>query len=216
MNKIGKTSLPKQIADDIELQIRNGKYSIGEKLPTEPELVELYGVSRNTLREAIQSLSNSGILETRQGDGTYVVAKERLQVEFFNVLGSTSSKDVLEVRNMLENCVVISAINNATPEDIKIIKHYLELRKHTRESIRENTQADLDFHTAIAKSTHNDLLISLYKYVAEYFSQFIYDKIYRKTQNQTYIDEIHDLLFAALKEKNIKLAQECIKKIIEI
>ena len=216
MAKLNKKSLPRQIADDIELNIKKGVYNIGDKLPTEPELVAHYGVSRNTLREAIQSLTNSGILETRQGDGTYVVARERLQVDFFHAMGSTNSENVLEVRNMLENSIVELAIVNATCKDIEDIEHYLALRKAVCESARENTKADLDFHTAIARATHNELIVAIYKYVSAYFNEYIYDKIYRKSQDEQYIDEIPDLLFSAIRDKNVGLAKDCVRKIIEI
>lgn len=216
MNKIIKTSLPKQVANDIEQRIKDGTYKIGDKLPTEPELVSQYGIGRNTLREAIQSLTNSGLLESRQGDGTYVIAKERLQVEFFNAMDASNNKNILEVRNMLENHIVVSAIDNATEEDIQTIEQLLHLRKQVSASVRENTQADLNFHIAITSATHNDLLVAIYKYVSSYFNEFIYSKIYSKSQDQRYIDELHDLLFSAIKSKDKTLAQNYIKKIIEI
>ena len=216
VTKIVKKSLSNQIADDIEQRIKLGEFKVGDKLPTEPELVSTYGVSRNTIREAIQSLTRPGILETRQGDGTYVVATERLQVELYNVMDSTTNKNVFEVRNMLENYIVERAICNATEEDLQNISNALENRKAEIDSIPEKTQADLDFHMSIAKATHNDLLVEMYKHVSKYFNEFIYDKIYRKTKNQGYIDEIHDSLFVAIKERNKSKAKDCINKIIEI
>lgn len=216
MNKLIKKSLPQQVADTIELKIKNGEYKVGDKLPTEPNLVELFGVSRNTVREAIQSLTNSGLLKTKQGDGTYVVAKERLQVDFFNIMNETTDQNVLEVRMLLETYIVVSAIKNATEEDIAEIESLLHLRKKETNSVRENTRADLNFHIAIAKATHNDIILNIYKYVSEYINEFIYKKYYDHTQDQDYIDQLHDLLFTAIKEKNEVLAQDCVNKIIEI
>ena len=216
VKKIVKKSLSNQVADDIELRIKKGEFNIGDKLPTEPELVSMYDVSRNTIREAIQSLTRPGILETRQGDGTYVIAKERLQVELYNMMDKTANKNVFEVRNMLENFIVIKAIDNADDKDLIDIEQALQTRKAETDSIREKTQADLYFHLSIAKATHNDLIVEMYKYVSAYFNEFIYDKIYRKIQNQQYIDEIHDSLFVAIKNKDIIKAKDCINKIIEI
>ena len=216
VDKIVKKSLPKQIAEMIELKIKNNEYQVGDRLPTEPNLVEMFGVSRNTVREAIQSLTNSGLLETRQGDGTYVVARERLQVDFFHIMHETTYKNVLEVRDLLEKYIVVSAIKNATKEDIDEMESFLYLRKKEISSIRESTQADLNFHIAIAKATHNDIILNIYRYVSEYFNEFIYKKVYSENKDQTYIDEIHDLLLLAIKEKNIELAQDCVNKIIAI
>ena len=59
MDRLMKKSLPKQIADSIEMKIKTEEYVVGDKLPPEPRLMEIYGVSRNTVREAVQSLTNS-------------------------------------------------------------------------------------------------------------------------------------------------------------
>ena len=215
MSKIIKDSLPKQISNMIETKIKEGEYKVGDKLPTEQELIKIFNVSRNTIREAIQSLTNSGILEKRQGNGTYVVAQERLEVDFFNVMNSTTTKDVLEVRNLLEQQIVESAIEKANNEDIEEIYRCLELRKQDTNSVRENTEADLNFHFAIAKATHNNLILHLYRYISKYFSKYIYDKMYDLKEEQNKIDELHELLFIAIKNRNINEAHDIINQIIK-
>lgn len=216
MDKLIKKSFPKQIADTIEVKIKNGEYEVGDKLPPEPKLVEMFGVSRNTVREAIQSLTHSGLLETRQGDGTYVIAKERLQVDFFNIMNATTYQNVLEVRDLLEKHIVVSAIRNRTMEDLIEIESFVHLRKEDVGTIHEATKADLDFHIAIAKATHNDIILRMYRYVSEYFNEFIYHKIYEQKQDEFRIDQLHDLLFQAIRDKNEELALDCVNKIIEI
>ena len=216
MEKMVRKSFPKQIADTIERKIRNEEYKIGDKLPPEPQLVEMFGVSRNTVREAVQSLIHSGLLESRQGDGTYVIAKERLQVEFFNAMNATTCEDVQEVRDLLEKHIVLSAIQNRTEEDLRDIEAHLALRKKISGSIREASQADLDFHIAIARATHNELILSVYRYVAEYFNEFIYKKMRTLDEDESDIDKMHDLLFQAIREQNVDLALDCVNKIIEI
>ena len=214
MIKPTRKSLSKQIADLIEEKIRTGDYQIGDKLPTEPNLMEIFGVSRNTVREAVQSLTHSGLLETRQGDGTYVIAQEKFQVDFFNIMNATTSQNVLEVRDLLEKHIVVSAIKNSTSSDIREIESFLRLRNQTASSIREATQADLDFHMAIAKATHNDIILSIYRYVSEYFNEFIYSKLNNHDSQQS-IDQAHDQLFQAIRDRNTELALSCVNQIIE-
>ena len=214
MIKPTRKSLSKQIADLIEEKIKNGDYQIGDKLPTEPNLMEIFGVSRNTVREAVQSLTHSGLLETRQGDGTYVIAQEKLQVDFFNIMNATTSQNVLEVRDLLEKHIVLSAIKNSTSADIREIESYLRLRNQETNSIREATKADLDFHMAIAKATHNDIILSIYRYVSEYFNQYIYSKLHNHESQQS-IDLAHDQLFQAIRDRNTELALSCVNQIIE-
>ena len=216
MAKPIRKSLPKQIAEMLEEQIRNSEYEIGDKLPPEPVLGEIFGVSRNTVREAIQSLTNSGLLETRQGDGTYVIAKERLQVEFFNIMSATTYQNIVEVRNLLEKHIALSAIRSATDGDLKKIREALEKRNHTGGDIREATEADLNFHMAVAEATHNDIILNIYRYVSEYFNQFIYEKLHRSIQDERDIDRIHVLLYQAIQDRNVELALDCVGRIIEL
>lgn len=117
-----KYSLTKQIANELEEKIQSGQYNIGDKIPTEPELVDHFGVSRNTIRESVQALIHAGLLEARQGDGTYVVAMEKLQVELFTLMSKTEKQEIQEARNLLEEYIdtlhkdLFTAIKN---KDIK-------------------------------------------------------------------------------------------------
>lgn len=117
-----KYSLTKQIANELEEKIQSGQYNIGDKIPTEPELVDHFGVSRNTIRESVQALIHAGLLEARQDDGTYVVAMEKLQVELFTLMSKTEKQEIQEARNLLEEYIdtlhkdLFTAIKN---KDIK-------------------------------------------------------------------------------------------------
>ena len=216
MAKAIRKSLPRQIAELIEEKIARGEYQIGDRLPPEPMLTEYFGVSRNTVREAIQSLTNSGLLATRQGDGTYVIARERLQVDFFRIMDSSEQHNVLEVRDLLEKHIAVSAIRNATDSDLERIAQKLELRRQVTGSIREAGQADLAFHMAIAEATHNDIILSIYRYVSEYFNEFIYEKLYAATADQASIDRLHDGLLRAIRDKDPDGALDCVNRIIAL
>lgn len=211
-----KYSLTKQIADEIENKIKCDEYKVGDKIPTEPELVKYFGVSRNTVRESVQALINAGILEARQGDGTYVIAKERLQVDFFYLMDKTKKKEILEVRNLLEEHIVTSASLNATSEDLSYIETCLFKRNNYSDIMRENTEADMTFHIAIATATHNSLLINIYKYVSQYFNEFIAEHITTHKDQQESIDLLHTELFHAIKDKNSIKAKEKITQIINL
>ena len=74
MQPVRRASLISQVTEQLRNEIRSGTWPIGSKIPTEPELSELTGTGRNTVREAVQALVHAGMLERRQGSGTYVVA----------------------------------------------------------------------------------------------------------------------------------------------
>ena len=214
--KIVKESLTKQIVNELEKKISSGEYKVGAKIPTEPELKKIFNVSRNTLREAVQALIHSGLLEARQGDGTYVIAKEKLQVEMFNFLSTTKKKEIQEVRAFLEEHIVELAINNASEDDLLKIELSLKERNKKNAKIRENTLADLNFHLAIALATHNTILINMYKYVSQYFNQYIAEKLTEKISEQDLIDNLHTELFLAIKTKDVKSAKRIIVMIINL
>ncbi len=211
-----RNSVPKQIANHLEQEIKNGTYQIGDKLPTEPELVELYQASRNTVREAVQSLIHAGLLQAKQGNGTYVIAKERLQVDFFNLMNEIQNSDIIEVRTFLEDYIVTSAIANHTEEDMEQIKAHLEKRNGLFEEVKENTNADIAFHKAISYSTHNLLLYKLYEYISDFFYEFIAHSVEANTEHQEKINELHSGLVLAIQEKNIEKAKEITNTIIHI
>ncbi len=214
--QIVRNSVPRQIANHLEQEIKSGKYNVGDKLPTEPELVEIYSASRNTVREAVQSLIHAGLLEARQGNGTYVVAKERLQVDFFNLMTDIKDKDIVEVRTFLENHIVELAILNCTDADIEIMEKHLENRNKSFEEVKENTCADIEFHKVIAYSTHNMLLYKLYEYISDFFYEFIASSVEINRAHQEKINVLHSDLVTAIKVKNAEKAKEILKQIINI
>ncbi len=86
MQPVRRSTLITQVTDQLRDEIRSGKWPVGSRIPTEPELSELTGTGRNTVREAVQALVHTGLLERRQGSGTYVLAAS----EVSGTLASTS------------------------------------------------------------------------------------------------------------------------------
>ena len=129
-----KQSLPKQISIQIEKAIKDGIFKVGEKIPSEPELVKSFEVSRNTIREAIQSLIQAGVLESRQGNGTYVLTNDRFEANILTRLSSSKISEVHEVRISLEKEIVKLAALRRTQEDLINIKKALDKKN----SIKDN------------------------------------------------------------------------------
>ncbi len=73
-----RAGLSDQVIAELRNQITSGEWPVGSRIPTEPELVEQLGVARNTVREAVRALAHNGLLDIRQGSGTYVAATSEL------------------------------------------------------------------------------------------------------------------------------------------
>ena len=113
-----RQSLSRQVSDKLEQLISSGTYKVGDKIPTEPELMELFGVSRNTIREAIQSLTWAGMLNVKQGDGTYVSAENRFAANMEQRYHDISIDDIAEARNSIEVTIAHLAAKRRTPQDV--------------------------------------------------------------------------------------------------
>jgi GntR family transcriptional repressor for pyruvate dehydrogenase complex len=147
------------IAEQIIKFIKEGKFKVGDKLPSERELARQLGVSRNPVREALSALRMAGIITSRPGDGTFVVSpnvnvEDRVQ-EILKKSGSPL--EAWEARKVLEGKVTELAAVQATDEDVKALETALQqMEKAVKEGdIPGFFEADRDFHTAIAKATKN-------------------------------------------------------------
>lgn len=216
INKPTRISLPKQISIEIEKAIKKGAFKIGEKIPSEPDLVKTFEVSRNTIREAIQSLIQAGVLESRQGDGTYVVTTSRFEANILNRLNNSKISEVHEVRVSLEREIVKLAALRRTQSDLAEIKKTLENKNLTKGSFKENSEADLAFHLSIAKASHNSIFYDLYKSISEYICTSIEKRLEITHMEEELISQLHIELFEAISSQDSKKAEEVINKILEI
>ena len=216
INKPIRISLPKQISIEIEKAIKKGTFKIGEKIPSEPDLVKTFEVSRNTIREAIQSLIQAGVLESRQGDGTYVVTTSRFEANILNRLNNSKISEVHEVRVSLEREIVKLAALRRTQSDLAEIKKTLENKNLTKGSFKENSEADLAFHLSIAKASHNSIFYDLYKSISEYICTSIEKRLVITHMEEELISQLHIELFEAISSQDSKKAEEVINKILEI
>lgn len=159
LKKVTGTTLYEQVMDQIRDLILRGVYQKGDSLPSEKELMQMTGVSRITVREALRALAEVGIIETRQGKGSFVlmdrgslapdVATAEKQAEYYQRFLASN-----QARLILEPELARQAAKNATPEDLARMEAIL-LRKRGR-TFGENSFDE--FHQAVAVAAGNPLL----------------------------------------------------------
>ncbi|KAB0548213.1 GntR family transcriptional regulator [Pseudomonas argentinensis] len=162
----------RRLSDDIvarlEAMILEGTLKAGERLPAERVLAEQFGVSRPSLREAIQKLAAKGLLSSRQGGGTYVC--ENLGSTFSDPLmhllesNADAQRDLLEFRHTLEGSCAYYAALRATDMDRQRLGEAFERLQDCYGRAGEVTRAeegaaDASFHLAIAEASHNAVLL---------------------------------------------------------
>ncbi|MDP9602303.1 FadR/GntR family transcriptional regulator [Variovorax sp. NFACC27] len=169
-----RTSLADTAADSIRAEISAGRWAVGSRIPIEPQLAQLLGVSRGTVREAVKTLVSRGLLEVRQGSGTYVrsgfdpsssLQKMRL----------ASLRDQFEVRQALEVEAARLAAVRHTARDLRRLHTLLDRRGVPDEA--DNGAAfierDLAFHLAIVDVSGNLALAETCRFVTGYIKETI-------------------------------------------
>ena len=121
---IQKKSLAEEVSSLIREQINDGKLTKGEKLPTEPELMKLFGVGRSTVREAIKMLVNMGYLSVQQGRGTFVESVTETNEPFHQRLKRADIQELREVRDIIEAPIARLAAQRRTKTDLENMKRH--------------------------------------------------------------------------------------------
>ncbi|WP_076468963.1 FadR/GntR family transcriptional regulator [Micromonospora avicenniae] len=148
-------------------RILAGEWPVGSRIPTEPQLVAALGVGRNTVREAVRALQHAGVLECRQGSGTYVVSTDELAPVVARQLTDDRMTEVIEVRRAFEVEAARLAALRRTPEDLAALDDALAAREAAWHGGRadEFVEADIALHTAVVAAAHNRMLAELYSSV---------------------------------------------------
>ncbi len=141
-------------------RIMDGEWPVGGRIPTEPQLVETLGVGRNTVREAVRALAHAGVLECRQGSGTYVLSTDELAPVVARRLTDDRMTEVIEVRRAFEVEAARLAARRRTPEDLAALDDALAAREAAWRGGRVGRDAAL--HTAVVAAAHNAMLAELY------------------------------------------------------
>ncbi|HSB04258.1 MAG TPA: FadR/GntR family transcriptional regulator, partial [Thermodesulfobacteriota bacterium] len=157
--KIRKIS--EEIVDQIKTAILEGKLKPGDKLPPERELIKELGVSRVSLREALNSLESLGFVEIRQGGGTLIrsVVADRVRDPLNVMIKENINKvfDLIEVRKGLETWAASHAASQATESDIESLAKIIKAMGKELEERIFSYKSDADFHLVLSLASHNTI-----------------------------------------------------------
>ncbi len=151
-----------EIVQQIKDMIRRGELKVGEKIPPERELAGIFKVSRNCIRQAIQTLSERKVLESRQGDGTYVCAlDESALLDSFGLAIQAQKeliREILEFRLLLEPQIASLAARHITPEELDRLKIIVCDQERKILAGSEDSQLDAAFHLGLATASKNRVI----------------------------------------------------------
>jgi DNA-binding FadR family transcriptional regulator len=193
--------LASEISERLRTQITSGSWAVGSRIPTEPELVAQLGVARNTVREAVHALAYTGLLEIRQGSGTYVIATSELAAVMQRRFATAKLSDVNEYRAALESTAAALAATRRTAADLRRIQRALaerEQRWHAGDAAGF-AEADATFHLAVVAAAHNDVITETYADLRAAVRDRIRAELGPRTRADKYID--HTRLVEAIRAK---------------
>lgn len=162
--RINSPRISDEVAQQIQTRILEGSFKTGDRLPPERLFAQELGVSRSSLREAIQKLESRGMLSSRQGGGTFVTASFDADMvdPWLVAIGGQPGlqEDVFDFREMLEIQAAMWAAERSTPADHERLRRAYQYLDECYGQSQRNSQIDADvaFHQAIAEAAHNLLL----------------------------------------------------------
>lgn len=169
------------ITNQIRTQLARGRLQVGSKLPAERTLATQFGVSRNTLREALRSLENAGLITFRKGvaGGAFIQDAQTDSIvsgllDMYH-LGSIQPRDLTEARVWIESVVIAAAHERATPDDIAALHDNVratELAYETGE-FTKRAALNVEFHHILARATKNPILVVIMDGVLRVLTEFI-------------------------------------------
>lgn len=193
------TSLSGQVIAQLRQQITSGAWPVGTRIPTEPELVAELGVARNTVREAVRALAHNGLLDIRQGSGTYVLATSELAGVMRRRFAAVDPEHVRELRSTLEAAAAGFAARRRSDNDLARLDAIYAKREQAWERADRDAFVDADaaFHRAVVAASHNDALIELYADLGEVIRQSLDEHVGQALSPEEYMD--HGRLLEAIR-----------------
>ena len=217
--RIERKRLTDQIIDQIISMIVDKKLRPGDKLPPEPMLMEQFGVGRSSVREAIGALSLIGLLTVRPGHGTQVsISSEEFLVKPLRwgmmMMGGEKVHELVEARIVIEQAMVGMATERATDENVAEIKFYQNQLKAAKKPGRRAIQADLSFHNALAKASHNSVLRRFLVELRQPLRSWMEQKA-SFVGGYDMVIEQHDAILKAIEAHEVGKAQSALREHLE-
>ncbi|WP_136808878.1 FadR/GntR family transcriptional regulator [Desulfosediminicola flagellatus] len=203
-----------EIVGMIEEFIKSGNFKVGDRIPSERFLAEKFQVSRNTVREAIKSLTEKAVVTSRRGAGTYIaegafncmieaVTRQNLRL-----------KEIFELRKILEPQIARLAAERISDEHIKEIDTIVKAQQTAFASGKNSSEMDETFHRLIVKATGNSVLSDIYETLHDVLAESRAHTLQTTERNKLSL-ESHKNLAWALKQRSPDIVEELMREHME-
>lgn len=199
---VKKVNAADAVVNVIKNEIQSGHLKVGDKLPTEINMAKELQVNRSTLREGLRILSTFGLIESRQGEGTFVV--DNRAKNFFEFMGYTPGREnsakFLELRRILEVGNIVAVCEDITEEDLNKLEEMADIFNHPHE-LEEYVEADIAFHSYLIDKTDNDMLSQINKMIATLRRDML-TRLFQTEEGRSGVYGAHEKIIQALRSKD--------------
>ena len=205
-----------EIAGHLRREIIAGNLAAKERLPPERVLANEYGVARGTVREALNRLADEGMVEIRAGSGSYVSFDPLGQVNA--IVESTRPLELIDARFALEPHLCRLAVLHARQQELDALEALAETMESGIDDAVSFSQADMAFHTLLAESTGNSLLVWMMGQINSVRNQDEWARMRQLTLNRETIiayNDQHRQILAAIRLREPERAANAMKEHLE-
>ncbi|MGF6905972.1 FadR/GntR family transcriptional regulator [Fusobacterium sp. PH5-44] len=217
LKKLERKNVADEIYEILKKEILEGAFKVGEKLPSEDKLSKQMGVSRASIRAAIQKLVTLGLVETRVGYGSVIKKfdyNDFLDKMFGLILTDSDIRKITEYRLGTEMAITEIAMKKAVDSDYaKLESIMLQMNQALiQNDVIEHSRLDYEFHLEICKITNNDIFISTYEVIGKILRQhtsILNEGYIKKAKSLNPFDDVHWKLIQAMKRKDLETCKNC-------
>ncbi len=211
--KLHRASLSQQVADLLEQEIIE-KYPEGARLPSEQALAERYEVSRTIIREALKTLKERGLIDSKTGSGAYITRPEAQNLSDMVAriirMDKIGIPSIYDVREILERAAIHRAAKYVTDEELQEMEVMLMKLRDPDLSVEERRDLDFAFHYMIAQASRNELLVLLVETMSIVFKDVISSGIFTEGGIEDAIVR-HQVIMDALSARDVKASDAAMK-----
>lgn len=203
MHKVERVNATMQVVNFIKYKIQSGELKTGDKLPKEADMATEIGVGRSSLREGIKILTAYGVVESRQGEGTFIV--DNTAKNFFEFMGFFSNKEnmayFLELRRVIEMGNIIMVYDKIPDELIRVLEKKTAILAGIHH-VEKYVEADKDFHNLLISYNQNPMIIQINNMIASLRE----DLLFKLFCNKIIVEDAykaHSEILAAIKTRDL-------------
>ena len=202
------TRIYEKVVEKLKESISRGEILPGDPLPSERQLMDDFGVSRSSLREAFRVMELLGLIESVPGKGRFVRHPKPPAEDEKNIrLEDSAVLELMEARRILDPAIAADSAMRATSSDLTRLLRVLTSTEKRLGDPNQRAQSDFDFHLALAEATHNFVFVNITRMNFDLIMA-THDKIYNLLDDKEAFLAEHREMYEAILDHNVELARE--------